>query len=80
MQSLCKFKASVYRVLGSVATGLLLVGVACGAAATATPGLYGHAPAHRGPGGDAHCRAGGHADPHCRAHLRSCCSSDSQPG
>jgi len=41
MQSLCKFKASVSRVLGGVATGLLLVGVACGAAATATPGLTG---------------------------------------
>ncbi len=37
MQSLDKFKPSVIRFLSWVAAGLLLVGVACGAAATATP-------------------------------------------
>ena len=37
MQSFGKFKLQVSQILGGVATGLLLVGVACGAAATATP-------------------------------------------
>ena len=37
MQSLGKFKANVSQILGGVAAGLLLVEVACGAAATATP-------------------------------------------
>ena len=39
MQSLGKSKLNVSRILGAGATGLLLVGVACGAAATATPVL-----------------------------------------
>ena len=37
MQSLGKFKLNVSRILGGMATGLLLLGMACGAAATATP-------------------------------------------
>ena len=37
MQSLGKFRLNVSRILGGVATGLMLVGVACGAAATAIP-------------------------------------------
>ena len=37
MQSLGKFQLKVCRTFGWVATGLLLVAVACGAAATATP-------------------------------------------
>ena len=38
-QSLGKFKLKVASILGGVATGLCLAGVACGAAATATPPL-----------------------------------------
>ena len=39
MPCLGKFKRKVSRILGGVATGLLLIGLACGAAATATPSL-----------------------------------------
>ena len=37
MQSFGKFKPQVFQILAGVAAGLLLVGVACGAAATAKP-------------------------------------------
>ena len=44
MHSLRKFKPKVSQFLGGTATVLLLVGVACGAAATATPGPAALAP------------------------------------